>query len=541
MYQEPDKITARTLAIEHAIASLTNERASSPVVRLDSISLLYEHCLELLRKHGDMECSHSFGQEFGKWEQQYKRAIETGKRADQLKVLFLCGPKPSNDLTCLFRLGISGNNVWAVEREREVYQLALDDLAFNEMDVRVFQGNLRDFFHCTPIRFDLVYVDACKPYFGKRSGTSEILKELFLSQRLEALSVLILNHACVTIDGQSKENWAKQLDPVYRYRYFDRDAIPDSKGDLAARYFQTGGSFQEHILAHLEDFYSDFVTTFTMEFAATVAPWWRFWATQKTGRFVAPRDKAQNAIASGRSGGYSDRFDRISAKNKLSVKDIYNCLSMTTLSPYDYPLMKLCLATEGHSDNNPISRLFHHSKLLDTSLSEAVTAMSLLRMADFVPTQNDPAESSNALVGESLAWFIDNFRWLDSEGESLHRLFCDSPMPHLIIDYLVGVQGYPFHSNVAKLRRWKYCAKKTPMLTDVFVFDQTRYLYDFAPSIYNLVRIPEIPQQLILRCCMQLIRSHSIELNITPCFDYSYLEGEREDWPNHFLSARQSL
>ncbi len=101
---------------------------------------------------------------------------------------------------------------------------------------------------------------------------------------------------------------------------------------------------------------------------------------------------------------------------------------------------------------------------------------------------------------------LKGFHWFDSPGARLAGLFCDAPLPNLIVDLLVGVYGYPYHVNLKKLKRFEYTAKETPMYTDVFVLDQCRYLYDLVPTIPLLGQELPLDLQLQLRACMNLIR-----------------------------------
>ena len=42
-------------------------------------------------------------------------------------------------------------------------------------------------------------------------------------------------------------------------------------------------------------------------------------------------------------------------------------------------------------------------------------------------------------------------------------MFCDTPLPNLIADLLIGIYGYPYHVNLASLLRLQYTAKIRPL------------------------------------------------------------------------------
>src|SRR5436190_23217297 len=90
-------------------------------------------------------------------------------------------------------------------------------------------------------------------------------------------------------------------------------------------------------------------------------------------------------------------------------------------------------------------------------------------------------------------------------------MFCDTPLPNLITDLLLGVYGYPYHTNLGRLLRLSYTAKATRMYTDVFVLDQCRYLYDLVPTLALIGDGLPLERQLPIRICMNLIRRHAHE------------------------------
>ena len=105
---------------------------------------------------------------------------------------------------------------------------------------------------------------------------------------------------------------------------------------------------------------------------------------------------------------------------------------------------------------------------------------------------------------------LNSFHWVDQD----LRIFCDEPHPHLLADLLLGLYGFPYHCNVSKQRRWRYVAagKVTPMYLDVFVLDQARYFYDLVPTLPLLVDRLRIPDQWVLRVCMDSIFRHTAQV-----------------------------
>ena len=96
--------------------------------------------------------------------------------------------------------------------------------------------------------------------------------------------------------------------------------------------------------------------------------------------------------------------------------------------------------------------------------------------------------------------------WFDSPQGGL---FCDVPMPNLLVNSLFGIYSHPYFPNPRSSLRISYVAKNTKMYTDCILLDQCRYYFDFWPTI-DLVpnRFQSPAFQLILRTCLDRIGRH---------------------------------
>ncbi len=56
-------------------------------------------------------------------------------------------------------------------------------------------------------------------------------------------------------------------------------------------------------------------------------------------------------------------------------------------------------------------------------------------------------------------------------------------MKNLIVELLFGLYGFPYIAHAGKSLSLKYKAKKTWMFSDVSIFDQCCYLYDYIPTL----------------------------------------------------------
>jgi len=64
--------------------------------------------------------------------------------------------------------------------------------------------------------------------------------------------------------------------------------------------------------------------------------------------------------------------------------------------------------------------------------------------------------------------------------------FLDRPHSNLLFDVLINQLAYPFHCNTNMIRRYKYKAKSTHMYTDLTVYDECRYIYEWLPALHQI-------------------------------------------------------
>src|SRR5262245_10979385 len=205
-YNQPEKNEARERVLLHAVESLTNYRSESPVITERQFRETLERACGFLDEH----CGMASAQETPFYKEDFLalHSRRIGNRtADQLSVLFLAGPKPSEDIALLIKLGVLPQNIWAIERNGKTFEKAVADIKASGYRVKVHHGNLQEFFEIVPQQFDIVYFDACSPFFGGSPNSFPVLRELFLNQRLSPLSVLITNFSEANADKEHAIEW----------------------------------------------------------------------------------------------------------------------------------------------------------------------------------------------------------------------------------------------------------------------------------------------------------------------------------------------
>lgn len=481
-YDQPEKKQARWRALCHAVESLTTYRDSSPVVTLDHFRRGMKYVcdeLEQTNKAG-LTC-------FPYPHEQVKEKSEAfvelhgtrvGKRkANELQVLFLSGPEPMNDLEVMLELGIRAENVWAVEADKEIFDQAVESLFVSGYGIKIYRGSLKQFFEVVPQQFDIIYFDACGSLPNSKPSTLDVLRQLFERQRLTPLGLLITNFSQANQDGHSLDLWARRLGSWF----FTRDGWEDFKND-----------YWKHVSEHLDDYYSNFVTRFVIEFGGLLMPWWR----------VAALDGARREYY---SAAFSERIDlQPLHEERLTLESPTEAMFFQDSFPEYRRVLELVQGMLPNDD--PLRRIFFDDALNKVKLSDAVWLAYALRNCDD-PGFSATADLNKKLCSEMAVHALNSFHWVDQGS----RIFCDVPCSHLLADLLLGLYGFPYHCNVAKQRRWRYLAsgKSTPMYLDVFVLDQARYFYDLVPTLPLLVDRLRFPDQWLLRVCMDGIWRHT--------------------------------
>lgn len=474
-YSSPIKNEAREKALYHAVECLTQYRDQSVVVTLEQFEKTIDYVCDYLDRHQLFPVPHEQVAEHRAAFARLHRARVGRKSPEELMVLFLAGPKPSNDIRVLQELGIPLENMWAIEGRKDVFEETIEDLQDEGLGVRIYRGSLAAFLEMVPQQFDIVYYDSCSPLLGGTPNTIGVLRELFVHQRLAPLSVLITNFSEAGW-GADKKEWAKRLGTWTALR----------RGEEQQQ------ELEEHF-ADIEDdfpnYYGEFITKFLVEFAGQLLPWWRAVALPGVQREFFSSEKAL------------DDALRVEAEFQRTIEG----------SLFQHSFVELRnvarLASEALLPDDPLRKQFFDFQIGKVKLANAIHLAAFMRNFGSGMTE-EQGEIYRAACSEELARVLQFFRWFDYDEQSGAKMFTDFPGPHLLADLLFGVYGFPYHANIGRLKRWKYTAQETPMYLDALVFDQCRYFYDLAPTLPLFLDELRFGRQVVLRCCMDVIFRH---------------------------------
>ena len=118
--------------------------------------------------------------------------------------------------------------------------------------------------------------------------------------------------------------------------------------------------------------------------------------------------------------------------------------------------------------NNKIDMLINEMAIKEGSIEKAIRLLYSIRNSA-IELKDDIKEIKDYLDNDhSLFQFLDK-----TDGD-------------ILFDVVFNQLAYPFHANTKAIKRYRYCAKKTNMYTDVTVLDECRYIYDWLPALHQL-------------------------------------------------------
>ncbi|MBL8921729.1 MAG: hypothetical protein JNJ54_22910 [Myxococcaceae bacterium] len=506
-YTQPTKSKARSLLLECAVRALTERRDESVVVRAGAFDETFRYSVDCLRQHGvQLPDDSALRAEVVRFEALHGATV-AAKRPSDLRVLYLCGPEPNNDLDVLVGLGVAPENIWAVESHAETYRAATDQLIRTGRFPKVHRGNTESFFRVVHEQFDFVYFDACGPLLGGQPNTLRSLLALFEHNRLSPLSALVTNFA--EPSPQAREAYSRSMCAFFAMRYNDCPrALWDAGADPAIS-MQSGGD-REHLLPYVErNFgatYSDFVTRLVVDVGRQLIPFARAHDIPEVEQqYFAPREQQQETVRRSGIPMPGPQADETSWRSYF--ERVFTTTGVVNLIPSSYPLLHFLEAAD-----RALLAPFHNYKLSREMLRDAFWSTSLLAQM-----MNGTADIASPQMMAAV-----RAHWLDN---AMNQYFCDIPFPHLMVSCLLGIYGRPYFVNPRRSTRCRYVAKATPMFADCLVLDQCRYLFDYFPTI-DLVpsRMRSVGFQLVARSCIDQIQWHDFSSS-TRVFDGAALAG----------------
>ena len=445
-YKQESKNQVRHTVIRNAVELLTIHRSEACCVRNSYVRDVYDYFKNLSESHEQQEVSKIDLSYIREWERMHANSIGY-KRPDELSVCYLSGPEPENDFNEFVSLGVLPNNIWAFECEASTYLQALSSVnGCSYMQPKIIKASIEQFFESSPKTFDIVYIDACASLISKHHAL-RCVASLFQHHRLNSPGVLITNFAFIDIDSSYDKN--QFIDLISRYNFFRtaRSAkLVYDNGNIC--FNEKLNSIKEKVKSNLESAYGDFVTMMICNAASITTPALRFCNSnylQTLSQTLPVRDG-------------SFKIDEINTIKDNTIYSFFASNAFLEQKSVSYPgiskINKLLLELSGKQQS--FNLLFSLKKIYD------------------IRAGSDELQSN---LKEVINYFDTNREFYQ---------FLDKPNRALFFDSVINQLSYPMHYVTNKSSRLTYVAKEKRMFTDMILFDECRYIYDWIPAIHQI-------------------------------------------------------
>ena len=445
-YKQKTKNEVRHKSIKHAIETLTTFRSEACCVRRSYVRDLYDYFVQLDETHEKEEAKKIDISYIREWEHIHTNNIGT-KRPDELVVCYLSGPEPENDFHEFISMGVKPQNIWAFESERNTYLKALstvDGTSF--MQPKLIKTNIERFFEMAPRTFDIVYIDACASIISEQHALRAIAT-LFKCHRLNSPGVLISNFSYLDDSTSSEKN--QYIDIISRYNFIksNRNAsLIEDCGNI--RYINGFDEEKKIVEDSLIDSYGEFITSMIYNTASIAVPTVRFcnsnYLQSLTNTLPLPVER-------------------------LEFKDV-NVIKDNTLHKFFFMNLFLEQNRANFDGVNKAKKLLGEMTAQQGGY-DLISSMKKLHEVRF---------ANNDICSE----IVDTVEFFN-KSNSMYQ-FLDKPNGILFFDSVINQLSSPMHYVSDKALRFTYVAKKKRMFTDVLLFDDCRYIYDWLPAIHQI-------------------------------------------------------
>lgn len=530
-YSEPVKVQARQQVIDAAISALTTQRTTSTLCRRSYVREVRDALL-LASGYDPVEAAKLTDQTIDRWEAFYDSVTQL--RAPQnLKVAYLCGPNPENDLRVFCAAGILPENIWAFESDTDTHSKAVASALASEFPfIKIINSGIDTFIETSPMRFDIIYLDFCGPLpsRNKKQKTLLAITRVLARHALNSPGALITNVSLPTDAGdpQGRALMAKLVAAyLFPKEFLEGDPDTTPEGPVAQGY--EFDEWLDMVTNDLEYYYGQFVTRVLMDLATFISPYTRLPKHSTTyANFFKPL--AKPAVQQLVSSAY--HFDQNNDGGNIIV-DVgqYPVLwafaaldKKTNASDTNYPQWVSDPSFEAFAE------IFLRQLTTDGSKDDLILNTCELTFSMLAHNQPDK------YLAKPLADVVL------SHNMAAYYQFCDLVLDHQIVELLFRQVAVPYHVNVERTQRWRYQAKDTPMFMDLTILDECRYLYDWMPTIEMVSQgFSDIERQLSYRFALDGVSKHRRWYNTEYFFGTAVMDQNTKPFEAKILKPRVIL
>ena len=485
-YNQDCKKRVRKEALTYAIRILTTKRFSSTIAaptQLRTIANAVER--EFIETNVMLGLK---DETIKRWEKFYKATVGTKKRSE-IRIAYLCGPEPENDLDIMLKNGVLPENIWAFENDNNCFECAKSKIISSKNPyLKIVKRDIKSFFQTSHIVFDIIYLDFCSTLLNK--DNIDVLTTLFNCHALSPLGVLITNFSYSNV-SEDTNTYKKIQSFVSHYLYHKsfleseyktsgniqegpislgfscpecnskcysnmKKEIPDEMRDFCV-------PFSKRVKKKTEEYYGQCITRFLMDLPSSIIPSQRLFSSDESIKNIfGKKTDLQKCLEK-----YIQE-DYLPDNTKLSLENIYAFLcdneDWTGKIMYD-------IYTNCQKELNVFLQKINISNKKN-EINEMIKNMFLLELLIYENSKN---------IDEQKTTFSDFAKKWRSVIKTEFS-FCDVFMFHQILEVLLAQITVPYFCKIDKTRRWTYKAKQHKMFTDLLVFDQARYIIDWLPT-----------------------------------------------------------
>ena len=504
----------RSKLIEHAVRCLTTERSTSVCVKRDHVARVWKQ----LHESGEA-CKYFTGEErrkierrIGDWERFHDGQVQTREPSD-LRVCYVCGDNPINDLEVLRVNGVTCHNVWAIEKDSKTFAKARNAIKNSKVrNVKLLQGDILKYLKYLPGQFDIIYLDACGPLPSKRQDTLKIIGYVFLYDKLTSPGALITNFSfpppqenSASLQDEKERQVLNFLVKEYmKYRLCNvsgRDNSPENNAEYLSERTD-------------EDNYGDYVSYQVIDSAYLFIPAQRMLSTYEDGESLWSQVLRSKEDFVGESDSYNEKSTKTTTNQKsmeLREKLKEKC-EVHAKSSLFFNLMRKMAESFHEKPKDYFSCKAWIRDIFPDCKSEAFLKDKYGEFPVLLTT----------LLVSSPTHIIDFYN--DAFVKCLEPLFkavadgripscCDMTTPGqstcLLAGLVYGQVACPSFPVVDKLFRLSHKSNTRQMFADVFVFDKCRYMYDESSTADCADSAMELPKnQMVVRMVVDGLRKH---------------------------------
>ena len=433
-YKQFSKNFVRKNALSYAVDILTNKRNESTCVTRDYVRKIFNfYTLNEDESSIKTECLKIKPNYLLEWEHLYDSTVGT-KCPSDLSVCYLCGPEPNNDFFELTSLGILPRNIWAFESNSATYKTAVSCYANGDFQQpKILKQKIDTFFEQSQQKFDIVYIDACGSIVSDQHAL-RCITSLIKNHRLVSPGVIVSNFAEPDVKNDFYELLAQ-----FEFSKTSNEYVFDDNGSRinSPEYRK----LFDNIKRDFEKSYGEFISCIIRDLAGIYIPLQRMIENPYLTQLIDI--KAVNNV------------------DNLPIKSFFELSSGRFISCY-YHMKK------GGYSNKRIESLIKEIELKEGEIAKAIKLLYAIHNPSCELKEDIKDIKNNLDNGSTLFQFLDR---------------TDSA---ILFDIVINQMSYPFHTNTKSVRRYRYCAKKTNMYTDITVLDECRYIYDWLPALHQI-------------------------------------------------------